>query len=267
MTERAYNDMQSPMAARFTQSVTELNHERQWGLDLAQQMHYAAALAAVHPNGCPEVILGRVVVAYHLDHKLVQALADHNHHAHLSAWLSWMPQVLAVLRHAGLGWSNDAASDLDDLAQVASLELARSLANYRYESRFSSWAFQVIVRSVRNELRTHQAKKRSGQMVYIEGSGAFEVPLADDAHPESITAVRLLISLANTTLAKQPDKRLAGIFRLWALEDRRVVEIGAKVGLSPARVRVLLAQIVDLLRNDVKIRAWLVDEELRAPDS
>lgn len=265
MSERPSGPAQQA-AARLAETISALSAGEGWGLDAAQQARYCRELARLHPEGAPDAALRRIVGHYHRDHALVEALRDHRHRRHEAVWTGWMPQVVAVLRHAGLSWTGDGASDLEDLAQIACLELARSLREYRYESRFSSWAFQVIVRSVRNELRARRAQKRFGQTAYLEDSGALELALAEDEHPESVAAARLLSTLAQSVLASQPDARLARIFQLWALEDRRVAEIGAQVGLSPARVRVLLGQIVELLRRDVQIRAWLADEELRARD-
>lgn len=260
MAERLHEDM--PTGSRFAQAIAELNADEGWGLDEAQRSRYGGALARLHPQGCREPILRRVIVAYHLDHELVEALRDPGHGDHLRAWAAWRPRVVAVLRHAGLAWSRDGAADREDLAQVACLELARSLAAYRYESRFASWAFQVIVRSARNELRGQRAMKRAGETAYLAGSEADKLPLTDPDRPESIAAARLLADLVHSVLAGQRDRRLAAIFRLWAVEDRRVSEIGASYGLSPARVRALLGQIVELLRQDVQIRAWLGDEAL-----
>lgn len=263
MFERAHDPARSDsvVAARFAQVINELNQTNGWGLDSVSCGRYCEALTALHPHGCAETLLGRVVVAYHLDHRLVRALADACQAEHEGAWLSWMPQVLAVLSHAGLAGLDDGSGDLEDLAQVARLELARSLPVYRYESRFSTWAFQVILRSARNELRGRKALKRVGYTTYLDGSTALDVPIAETEHPESVAAARLLAALANSVLTGQGDARLARIFRLWALEDRRVVEIGAQVGLSPARVRVLLGQIVSLLQQDVRIRGWRSDDD------
>jgi RNA polymerase sigma factor (sigma-70 family) len=260
MIERHTNHPRGEAGVRFAQILRELDASEGWALDDLQRARYCGQLATLHPAGGADAALRRIALNYHLDHGLVEALADHGHALHLAAWRSWMPQALAVLRHAGLDWAGDGAGDLDDLAQVACLELACSLADYRYESRFSSWAFQVIVRSVRNELRGRRAQKRAGQTTYLDGSGAHELAAAEAEQPDSVAAAHLLSALAASVLAAQPDKRLATIFQLWACEDRRVAEIGAHVGLSQARVRVLQKQIVELLRRDHAIRTWLADE-------
>lgn len=264
MAERAY-DVAQPngvVAARFAQALRELDQTHGWQLDAAAFARYCDALAALHPDGCVEPLLSRIVVAYHLDHALVCALAEPHHPDHQRAWLNWMPQVVAVLRSNGFAAYDDGASDLDDLAQIARLELAKSLHLYRYRSRFSTWAYQVIIRSAWNELRTRGASKRVAQTLSLEAAVAAELAIAESDHPESVAAARLLAALAATVLGDHADARLSKIFELWAVEDRRVVEIGAQVGLSQARVRALLSQIVELLRNDVRIRDWLSDKVL-----
>lgn len=266
MTTHARDDASSELRARFGQVIRTLNREHGWDLDAATQTRYCNTLTSLHAAGCPEVLLLRIATNYHHDHAIVQALHDDSHRRHSDAWAAWMPQVVAVLRHAGLCWTSDGSIDLEDLAQVARLELARSLSNYRYESRFSSWAYQVIVRSVRNELRARQASKRVGRNLPLHIPDAMVVPIVEAEHPETLVAARALAELVHTVLETHPDGRLSRIFQLWAIEDRRVVEIGTLVGLSPARVRVLQAQIADLLQQDARIRAWLSENEPLALD-
>jgi hypothetical protein len=62
--------------------------------------------------------------------------------------------------------------------------------------------------------------------------------------------------MIDMVLRDQADPRLVKIFRLWAHEDRRVVEIGTQLGLSEARVRALLGQLLQLLRQEPAIRNW-----------
>ncbi|MDQ2998922.1 MAG: sigma-70 family RNA polymerase sigma factor, partial [Chloroflexota bacterium] len=191
---------------------------------------------------------------------LVQALLRREHAGHDAAWMVWFGHVLAILRHAGLAWSNDASIDLEDLAQVARAELARALPSFRYASRFSTWAHQVIVQSTQRYIRDRQALKRAGRPDSLEQLLAEEQPVIDKEQPDAEAEARVLAALIDTILSAQPDQRFAIIFRLWAQHDMRVEEIGQRVQLSPSQVRVLLKRIRELLQQHPSITTWEDDQ-------
>ena len=155
--------------------------------------------------------------------------------------------------------NTDSAVDIEDLAQVARMELARSIHGYKYESRFATWAYQVVVRSVLRQVRDSQAIKRAQRPQSLDRSPEVDVAIPDIQHPEAIANAAVLSDLIDAVLQAQPDPRLVQIFRLWVHEDRRVVEIGARLGLSEARVRALLGQITELLRGHPAISRWVGD--------
>src|SRR5262249_37742412 len=149
---------------------------------------------------------------YHQDHALVQALLQHGHAQHDRAWNAWFGQVIPILRHAGLAWLDDAAIDLEDLAQAARAELARALPSFRYASRFSTWAHQVIVQSTQRFIRDRQALKRAGRPTSLEQTRVDDLPVRAADRPEAEAHARVLAALINDILIAQPDPRLAQIF-------------------------------------------------------
>jgi RNA polymerase sigma factor (sigma-70 family) len=257
-TERSYRI--------FAEAVVTVSNERRWELDHRMQRAYAHALARLHPSGCPAALAERIVVHYHLDHSVVQALCARDEQRSTDAWAAWMPQVIAVLRREDLDYGSDSASDIDDLAQIARIELVRSLPEFRYESRYSTWAYAVIVRSIRNELRARTAQKRTAQVISLAASVAQRAPNTEASNPEALATASVLLKLAYSILQAHPDQRLAHIFGLWVVEDMRVVEIGARIGLSQSRVRVLLGQITALLQQDPSMRRWTMEYEAIEPD-
>ncbi|MBK9714778.1 MAG: sigma-70 family RNA polymerase sigma factor [Kouleothrix sp.] len=244
------------LVVRCATMVAALDRELGWQIDADERRAYSHTLAQLLPARCPDAQLRNVALCYHLDHRLVEALADRRHAGHDDGWLSWMAQVVPILRHAGLSWSNDAALSLDDLAQIARTELARALPSFRYGSRFSTWAHQVIAHSVRAALRDSQAQKRAGRPGPLDQPAVLDVAIDQDDQPETIAQGHLLAAQIDAILAAQPDKRLAEIFRLWAYGDLRVEEIGRRVRLSQSQVRLLLSRIREILQHDPSISAW-----------
>lgn len=247
------------MTERLANLVAALNSELGWKLSEATREAYVAELGRLLPNDCSDLAIKRAIVNFHQDGDLVRSLSTHEHQQHEKAWGLWMSQVLAILRSKGLDWSTDSAVDIEDLAQVARMELARSIHGYKYESRFATWAYQVVVRSVLRQVRDSQAIKRAQRPQSLDRSPEVDVAIPDIQHPEAIANAAVLSDLIDAVLQAQPDPRLVQIFRLWVHEDRRVVEIGARLGLSEARVRALLGQITELLRGDPAISRWVGD--------
>lgn len=243
------------LAALFS-AVSACNDDLAWGLGKDAMSHYAAELATALGDVRPPEELRAAALNYHADHAQVAALRDALHPAHARAWEAWMHQVVGVLRRAGMAWSDDPAVEVEDLAQVARADLARALPSYRYESRFSSWAYRVVVQSATRQIRRARAEKRAVRPASLDQSE--EAALVSDpaADPESAARARLLAERVATVLSAQPDQRLLVIFQQWSLEERGTAEIGALVRLHPSRVRALLARAREALRADPAIQAW-----------
>ena len=172
-----------------------------------------------------------------------------------------MGQVLAILRRAGLDWSDDQAIDIDDLAQVARMGLFKALPRYRYASRFSTWAYQVIIQCAQRYIRDLHAQKRAGRPQSLDQLPPVDTPIPPPEQPEHIVDAHMLMAHIDSVLATQPDPRLPAIFRLWAEEDQRVVTIGQHIQLSPSRVRALLHEIRVLLQQDPILQVWLTNSD------
>jgi RNA polymerase sigma factor (sigma-70 family) len=248
----SYTDLLERCAAL----VAALNAELGWGLGADEQAVHCRGLQPHIPSDPTEPQLRALVLHYHHDHALVEAMLHAEHSEHDAAWSLWMQQVIAILRNAGMGWSDDVSIDREDLAQVARTELARALPSFHYASRFSTWAHQVIVQSVRRYIRDRQALKRAGRPTSLEHAWVDTLPTSADDCPEAQVHARVLAELVANVLAAQPDQRLARIFQLWALADLRVEEIGRQINLSASHARVLLTRMRAILQEDPIIQAW-----------
>jgi len=244
---------------RCVAAVAALNLELGWECNEHARQAYSAALPQYLSSNCSEQRIRTAAVHYHQDHVLVQSLLTREHVQHDTAWSIWTRQVIPILRHAELAWSDDSAIDLEDLAQIARAELARALPSFRYASRFSTWAHQVIVWSVQRYIRSHQAVKRAGHLVSLEQILAADNPAIVMDWFESEAEARVLAVLIDNILSTQPDHRLVAIFRLRTEHDMRVEQIGQLIRLSPSQVRVLLKRICSLLQQNTTISTWCDD--------
>ncbi|MFV9507752.1 MAG: sigma-70 family RNA polymerase sigma factor [Oscillochloridaceae bacterium umkhey_bin13] len=226
-----------------------------WQLDPLTRERYVYALTplmvAVVWQGCEDL-----VVNYHLDHQMVTALSQAQHPAHHEHWQRWSSQVVGMLQRSGLTWTRDGAIEVEDLAQVARAELARALPNYRYQSRFLSWAYSVVVRSVQRQIRASQARRRSAPQIPLEHLVVGEAHLPATTQHETVAYARVLASHVVHVLGAQADPRLLPLFQLWAIEGQTSAELGARFGLHESRVRALLQRARAILQRDQTIQQW-----------
>ncbi|MFL5804717.1 MAG: sigma-70 family RNA polymerase sigma factor [Roseiflexaceae bacterium] len=248
---------------RCAAMVAALNAELGWHLEADQQRAYVAALLPYLPISPAEIEWRRVVIAYHQDHGLIEALRDQASPQYEAAWTQWCVQAIQILRYQGLGAPDDALADTQDLAQTALEELVRALPSYRYASRFSTWAYTVISRSAQRYLRDRKAAKRSGKHESLEWQHELELALGAADSPEAQSEAHALSGLIDALLTNHSDWRLAEMFRLWVIEDQRLADIARRMRLSPARVSVMMEQVCQLLRRDPAILAWIGDTALR----
>lgn len=242
---------------RCLEMITLLNRENDWLLLEHQQQQYAAALVNYISDKCSAAKLQLIISNYHEDHARVDALLRSHGKELNDAWAEWMPWVMSVLQQAGLTWSVDKSVSSEDLAQIALTELFRSIGNFRYASRFSTWAYAVVVQSIRRHIRDRHTKKRAGQAESLEELGALDQEIKATEEIEVDIAGYMLYEKVRAILAKQSDKRLLVIFNLAILGDIPVQDIGRLVRLHPSRVRALLQQARAVLRNHPDLSDWL----------
>jgi RNA polymerase sigma factor (sigma-70 family) len=252
---------------RCAAMVAALNAELGWHLEADRQQAYVAALLAYLLVPPAELKLRQMVIAYHLDHALVEALRDHASPQYEGTWAQRYAQVMRILQHQGLGAAGDVLADTQDLAQTALEELIRALPSFRYASRFSTWAYTVIIRSAQRYLRDRNAAKRSGKPESLDQQPEWNLAFGTADSPEALAQVRALSRLINMLLDRHGDWRLAEVFRLWAIEDQRVADIARCMRLSPARVSGLIEQVCQLLQHDPAILAWIGDTALAVMES
>jgi len=251
--------------------VAALSAELAWELQADQQQTYVSALLQHLPNAPLEAMPRRLVINYHEDHALIEALRDRANPRHEIVWEEAVGQVVRMVLHQGYGRAGEALASLEDLTQVALESLIRALPTFHYASRFSTWAYAVVGRSVMRYLRDLQAAKRHGHVEsFAQHPELNEHPDDMEAdQPEVVVEGRALAALIDAVLTEHAGERVARIFQLSVGEERRLAEIGREVHLSPSRVSVLSDQARNILRESAELQAWLDmgdrDEEPDAP--
>lgn len=241
---------------RCTEVIAQLIHEEGWGLSAADVEDLVGFAYRYLQPSFTDTRIQKVIVNIRRDRATVEALYQHTDIQHQSEWMKWMGQVRAILHSKNLYWAHDSAVDLEDLTQIALLELARSLPTFRYQSRFSTWAYQVIVDGVRRHLRDMSARKRTGDIDPSIDPEKVEIAIGTHDLPETRVWACMFSEAVHSELVEALGKRNADIFSLWAFHDLSAEMIGQKFGLSIARVHALLKAAREYLRNRESIQSW-----------
>lgn len=237
--------------------LASLCDEQGWQLGAAQRHEYVDAVSPLLEPGASEAVVRQRLRYYHLDHEHVRALRDTRHPGHAAAWKEWLASALRIVVSTGLAEPTGALLAAEDLAQSALEELLASLPGYAYRSRFTTWAYTVIVRAARRHWTKLRAAKRSAPTAPLAAALGEDGPhAAADGHPEQAADLRALTELICALLVEQRDKRMEKIFRLWAIEDKRLRDIALEVGLDSTRVSVLLKDARELLAGSHELRTW-----------
>jgi RNA polymerase sigma factor (sigma-70 family) len=243
--------------SRCAAILAALNVQLGWRLD-ADQQHAHMAMLSEYLVGTPDDAALRMLIEhYHADHELVHALRDAGDPQHDAAWTAWSAHAVRIAQHHAFGAADDPLVDADDLAQLALEELAHALPSYRYASRFSTWAYTVIARRVQRYVRDSRAAKRAGRPASLDDQSTAIQLAIDPATIEAPAEASALLEVIMDVLSREADDRLAQIFYLWVVEERRLVQIGQQVHLSTGRVSILIGQAHQILQHNPAILAWI----------
>lgn len=241
--------------------VALLSRTEGWGLSDGEADDLAAVATSHMPQGASDEQIRRLICNIRRDYAGVAALQEPGDPTHHQEWAAWLGQAIAILRHAHLDWSHDGAVDLDDLAQIALLELARSLPTFHYQSRFSTWAYQVIAGGVRRHLRDMSARKRRGHIDPSVDPADVERAIGAGDLPEAQVRAQILHTIVYSELTEAMGARNSAVFRLWASQDLSAEMIGQRVGLSVARVYAVIKRARQYLCARESLQSWVESVE------
>lgn len=247
----------------ITHLVTQCSSDLGWNLSQPEILRYADYVAGLLSRGLIDAFeLRQVLLNFHYDNTLVEALRDQRHPEHGARWLAWSQQALRVLlsRYRNIANLDHSVLSLEDLAQEAMLDLWRALPAYHYKSRFQTWAFAVIANCFVHTYRSARAQKRQlpGVAVPLDVAGELNGHSIGSSHrtPDESAMASSLLLLSQQILAQNTDTRLRAIFYLWAQEDQPLRVIGTHLNLSVPRVHALLNRALEILRNENSLRSW-----------
>lgn len=249
---------------RCLKLVEELSQSQGWPLTAEQRSHYAQRAAALtRGREAGDSALATTLSYYHTEHALVEALTDSESPDHAAAWQLLERQVRSLIAgKLARGAQRDGAIGLEDLAQEAIADLWRGLQQFRYQSRLQTWVFTVAGHCLNRALRAQRTQKRAStaeaqSLELITEALGDTLPDPQMQAPDQIVDGRELGQLLRQILAHHPDRRLATIMHLWAVEERSLREIGVHLHLSVGRVHGLLAQAQAMLQANPSLLAWV----------
>ena len=119
--------------------------------------------------------------------------------------------VYISLRRSDLaGWSREDVRDLaEDLAQEALIEIRASLASFRGESKFTTWAYRFVINRAASELRRRRYQNQSLDRLREEEPAIFQVILSDreKVEPEQRAEQRYYIDLLREIVETELSER------------------------------------------------------------
>ncbi|HEY4187522.1 MAG TPA: sigma-70 family RNA polymerase sigma factor [Polyangia bacterium] len=126
-------------------------------------------------------------------------------------------------------------ADVEDITQEVFLVVDRRLAEFRGDSRLSTWLFSVTSKVAANERRRRKLRRWWFRLVPDAGEHA---PAAGEAALEQLET-RERRALFHRALDRLNDRHRQALV-LFELEEMSIDDVAAHLGLRPGNVRVLL---------------------------
>ncbi len=229
--------------------VQVVSRQHQWYLSAAAARAYAHFLRTSRLDTC--AFKHTLLLNYHADHAVVQALISPEHPAHAQQWGAISQLVTTILAYLQTSPLPDRAVEPADLHQNSLIDIARGLPNFRYESRLHSWIHGITLNVSRRLHRERNAAFRRFVAVSLD-----TIPEAAEPRDQlqDAVAVHEIWEQMRRCLMAHPDPRLALVFEMKIIQDLRLHDISAQIKLSPARISTLLQLATALLASDPQLR-------------
>ena len=181
--------------------------------------------------------------SYRADLELARAAAAGDARAQRQLVDSLMDRVRNAVYYMAAGHG-----DTEDLAQLAFVQIFRSLGSFRGQSSLKSWAARITARTVMRELRKQRLhRNRFADASAIEFEQESDLRVDDEAN-ERRASVRLTAALAEL----KPKYRQTLVLRL--VEDYDLKEVAELMGTNVYTVRYRLRvgrkKLAKLVRRD-----------------
>ena len=152
------------------------------------------------------------------------------------------------------GWSqSDVRGLAEDLAQDALLEITRSLKSFRGESKFTTWAYRIVINRAVSELRRQRYRNVSLDRLREEqSSGLFQAVITDreKIEPEQLADQRYYLNVLRDILATELNERQRIAILAVYGQGHSMDEVASALGMS----RNALYKLLHDARRRVKAR-------------
>lgn len=131
--------------------------------------------------------------------------------------------------------------DADDLAQEVFVEAYHGLANFREDSKISTWLYRIAINKSIDEIRRKTRKKRFAYLTGLFGKEDQPLPIADhnSPNPHQQMESEQRLAVLNSAIDKLADNQ-ATAFRLSKFEGMSGKEIAEVMDSSISSVEALI---------------------------
>lgn len=160
-----------------------------------------------------------------------------------------LDEELSELRQRIVTWAarwGVGPDDAQDLAQDVLLKVVLRFAQFRRESRLSSWAYRIARNEQVNHMRRSVTRSRAEARFVVACPAS--VNAGDDAVLRALDARRQIETLICRGILSEAD---LGLFEMMAVEGLSSAEAGSKLGLRSGSVRSRLSLAVARIRREV----------------
>jgi RNA polymerase sigma-70 factor (ECF subfamily) len=154
--------------------------------------------------------------------------------------LELLPRVRNLVRY--LAWGD---ADVDDISQLALIEITRSFHNYRGEGALQSWADRITTRVALHHLR----KRRNDEKRRLAMSPELHIVAAHGEQPDDYTLRRRTVQMLDTL---PDDQRQALVMH--HVVGLSVPELATELGIPFETARSRLRLGVQKLRDQLRRR-------------
>ncbi|MEM7370492.1 MAG: sigma-70 family RNA polymerase sigma factor [Bacteroidota bacterium] len=124
------------------------------------------------------------------------------------------------------------ATEAEDILQDAFVKAFRHLHTFRFDARFSSWLYRIVLRSCYSAI-----KKQKKKMASLSRLSSEDRPtILEEYDPMRLEERRIYINQILTSM--NPKEAL--VLRLHYLGEQKIHEIATITGLKPSNIKVLL---------------------------
>lgn len=131
--------------------IRQLDSERCWNLGPAGRATYVDAVLPFVLPGADANRIRTTLINYHHDHHLVIHLTDHNDALCSRNCSLWLDQVIGMLYQQQPCYDRTGPLVRQKLSRIVWQELVNTLPSFNYSSRFLTWCYRLVVRSVQQQ--------------------------------------------------------------------------------------------------------------------